>query len=187
MNHGNISVVFYGDSITFGWLNSGKAIYNSKYVPLGTANYGIGGDRTENLLYRIADGEVENLNPKLVVLMIGINNLSNNNDDIARGVGAVVELLLQRLPSAKVLLLGVLPRGTDAHAFERVKDIDIKISKLHDGNRVHFLDMFDQFATAWGDVDVSLYNADQLHLEAPGYQRWADTMDHLFNELYQSS
>ena len=153
---------------------------------MGAANYGIGGDRTEHLLYRIADGETDNLTPKLVVLKIGTNNLGDSNDDIVRGIRAVVDLLLQRIPSAKILLLGVLPR-TDANAFARVADINIKISKFHDGNRVHFLDMFDQFATSWGVVDASLFNGDKLHLETPGYQKWADTMEHLFNELYQSS
>ena len=190
INRGNISVIFYGDSITEGWGGAGKAIYDSKYAPLGTVNYGVSADRTEHVLYRIADGEVENLNPKFVVLKIGTNNVGqgtgDTNDEIVRGIKAVVDLLLERLPNSKILLLGVLPRN-DATQFTRVADINIKISKFHDGNRVHFLDMFDQFATGWGVVDASLFNGDQLHLVTPGYQRWADTMDHLFNELYRGS
>ena len=189
INRDNISVVFYGDSITQRWANTGLEIFNAKYRPLGTANYGISSDRTEHLLYRIADGEVESLTPKLVVLKIGTNNLAeDSNDDIVRGIRAVVDLLLERLPSAKVLLLGILPRNHFIlNSFERVADINIKISKFHDGDRVHFLDMFDQFSSAWDAVDADLFTADKLHLEAAGYQKWADTMEHLFNELYQSS
>lgn len=184
-NRDNISVVFYGDSITEGWSSIGKATFDAKYAPLGTANYGISQDKTENLLYRIADGETYKLTPKLVVLKIGTNNLgSNTNDDIVRGVRAVVDLLLERLPTARVLLLGILPR-TDAKTFIRVVDINIKISKFYDGNRIYFLDMFNQFAVAWGEVDSTLFNGDKLHLQADGYQNWAETMDHLFNELYQ--
>lgn len=119
--------------------------------------------------------------------MIGTNNLgSNTNDDIVRGIGAVVGLLLERIPTARLLLLGILPR-TDEKILTRVVDINIKISKLHDGDRIHFLDMLNQFAVAWGVVDSSLFNEDKLHLEATGYRSWAETMDHLFNELYEST
>lgn len=187
INRGNISVVFYGDSITEGWGTIGNAIFGERYAPLGTANYGISSDKTENLLYRIADGETDNLTPKLIVLKIGTNNLgSDTNDDIVRGIRAVIDLLLDRIPSAKLLLLGILSR-TDAKSFTRIADINIKISKFHDGDRIHFLDMFNQFAVAWGVVDPSLFHGDRLHLNAAGYQRWAETMDHIFNELYQSS
>ncbi|CAG7733759.1 unnamed protein product, partial [Allacma fusca] len=178
-NANNITVLFYGDSITEGWGGAGREVYDRKYAPLGTANYGIGGDRTEHLLFRIENDEVKGLNPKLIVLKIGTNN-GDAVDDVVRGIKAVADLLLQRLPNSKLLLLGVLPRN-DAGWFQRVADINIKISKFHDGNRVHFLDMWHQFATAFGVVDQQLFNGDQLHLEAPGYQKWADTMDRLFN------
>ncbi|CAG7732163.1 unnamed protein product [Allacma fusca] len=189
-NADNITVLFYGDSITQGWFGPGKEVYDRKYAPLGTANYGISGDRTEHLLFRIQNDEVKGLNPKLIVLKIGTNNIGNdprdNADDTVRGIHAVADLLLQVLPNSKLLLLGVLPRN-DASWFQLVADINIKISKFHDGNRVHFLDMWHEFSTAFGVVDPQLYSGDQLHLEAPGYQKWADTMDRLFNELLNSN
>jgi lysophospholipase L1-like esterase len=184
-NANNVTVVFYGDSITEGWGGAGREVFDRLYAPLGTANYGIGGDRTEHLLFRISDLEVEGLHPKLVVLKIGTNN-GDSVDDTVRGIKAVVDLLLLRLPHTKVLLLGVLPRN-DAGWFTRVADINIKVSKFHDGNRVHFLDMWHHFATAFGVVDQSLYTSDQLHLEAPGYVEWANTMGELFNELLNSN
>lgn len=70
-NGGNINVLFYGDSITDAWRNTGLPIFTQHYAPLGAANYGIGGDRTEHVLWRIINGEVQNLNPKLIVLKIG--------------------------------------------------------------------------------------------------------------------
>ncbi|CAG7727301.1 unnamed protein product [Allacma fusca] len=187
-NANNITVLFYGDSITEGWGGSGREVYDRKYAPLGTANYGIGGDRTEHLLFRIENDEVKGLNPKLIVLKIGTNNIGSQHtvDDTVRGIKAVADLLLHRLPNSKLLLLGVLPKN-DAYWFQLVADINIKISKFHDGNRVHFLDMWHKFATAFGVVDPQLYSGDEVHLEAPGYQKWADTMDRLFNELLSSN
>jgi len=181
-NGQNINVIFYGDSITEGWGGEGRAIFESTYAPLGTANYGIGGDRTEHLLYRISNGEVDNLSPKLVVLKIGTNNGGDSVEDVARGITAVVELLRQRLPMAKILLLGVLPRN-DANWFTRVASINAQISVLNNGNTIRYLDMFDQFSASWGEVKAELYTSDKLHLVAAGYQTWKDTMAPLFNQM----
>ena len=181
---GNIPIIFYGDSITEGWSGSGKPTFDAEYAPLGVANYGIGGDQTEHVLWRILNGEIEGLNPKLIVLKIGTNNLGNSNDEIVGGVSTIVSTLRQKLPSTKILLLGILPRNSD-DIFTRVADINIKISKLHDGSSVYFLNMFDKFATAWGVPDAPLFSTDLVHLEAPGYQKWAETMRHLFNKLIQ--
>ncbi|CAG7830841.1 unnamed protein product, partial [Allacma fusca] len=109
----------------------------------------------------------------------------HGNCDRSKKIRTVVDLLLERLPNSKILLLGVLPRQ-NATFFETIADINIKISKFHDGNRIHFLDMWHQFATAFGVVDQPLFEGDQLHLETPGYQKWADTMDSLFSELLKS-
>lgn len=184
VNKDNINVIFYGDSITEGWGGAGNQVFQELYAPLGTANYGIGGDQTQHLLYRIADSEVTDLKPKLVVLKIGTNNGGDPVEDVGTGIIAVVDLLLQRLPTAKVLLLGVLPRN-DANWFVRVASINIMISKYADNERVFFLDMFNQFSSSWGQVDMALFNGDQLHLEAPGYRMWADTMGNLLNRLLE--
>ncbi|CAG7731716.1 unnamed protein product, partial [Allacma fusca] len=132
----DIKIIFYGDSITESWFTAGWEIYYSKYAPLGTVNYGIGGDRTEHLLFRIQDGEVKGLHPKLIVLKIGTNNIGgvpkDTADDTVRGIRTVVDLLLELLPNSKILILGVLPRQ-NATFFETIADINIKISKFHDG------------------------------------------------------
>jgi len=180
---GRIPIIFYGDSITEGWGGPGSEVFNLKYAPLGVANYGIGGDGTQHILWRLVNGEIDGLTPKLVVLKIGTNNISGaSTDEIVAAIKKIVETLRMYLPNTKILLLGVLPRN-DAQWFSLVADINIKISKLHDGQFVHFLNMFDQFSTAWGVPDATLFSGDLLHLERPGYEKWAVTMDKLFQEL----
>ncbi|CAG7705891.1 unnamed protein product, partial [Allacma fusca] len=88
-----INVLFYGDSITEGWNGAGKPVYDKEYAPLGTANYGIFGDKTEHVLWRIINGEVEGLHPKVIVLKIGTNNEEDTVDNIVRGITAIVQEL----------------------------------------------------------------------------------------------
>lgn len=185
---GDIDVMFFGDSITQGWGMDGKAIWDKRYAPLKAVNFGMGGDSARQVLWRITHGEVEGLHPKLIVLMIGTNNLygdfnAGTDEEIADGITLIVNELRQKLPTAKVLLLGLLPRQND-YFCGRVVAINRLISKLDARNRtVRFLDMSDKFQTAPGKVKPELYNADQLHLNAAGYQVWADAMQPLFDSM----
>ena len=154
-------------------------------VGSGVANYGIGGDRTEHVLWRILNGEIDGLNPKLVVLKIGTNNLgSAPNMDIANGIRTIVTTLRQRLPNTKILLLAILPRGDgdSVWLYEQIVDINSQIRDLHNGSTVFLLDMFGSFSESWGVVPAALFS-DRLHLTEAGYQRWADVMNPLFNQL----
>ena len=183
----DISVVFFGDSITQGWNDAGKAIWDKYFAPLGAVNYGIGGDSTRQVLWRIQNGEVEGINPKLVVLKIGTNNLYNDNNagsdqEIAAGIGAIVGALRQKLPNSKILLLGLLPRQNE-YLSNRTAHINRLIAPLADDKMVRFFDMSAQFQSEVGKVKPELYNRDQLHLEAKGYETWATTMKPLFDEM----
>src|SRR5262252_3849901 len=116
---GKIDLLFLGDSITQGWGNN--AVWQKHYGALHAANFGIGGDTTENVLWRIQNGEIEGISPKVVVLLIGTNNFGLEGhppDGIAKGVATIVQTLRKKLPSTKVLLLAIFPRdekpGTDA-------------------------------------------------------------------------
>jgi len=181
------SRLFYGDSITEGWGGSGRPTYDQYYAPLGTANYGIGGDRTEHLVWRINNGEVDGLSPKLCVLKIGTNNLgSNNNEDIARGVQAVMDSLKMKLPNIKILLLGILPRN-NADLTARTDAINVIIRSADNGNTTRFFDMRDTFYLGNGQFNTELYTADLLHLSAAGYQAWAQVMDPIFTEMLNSA
>ena len=106
------------------------------------------------------------------------------NADIADGVRAIVDTLRRMLPNTKVLVLGILPRGDgdSAWLYEQIVDINSMISELHDGQGVFFLDMFGSFSEAWGSVPDALFY-DRLHLTTAGYQKWAQVMNPLFNQL----
>src|SRR5216684_6727264 len=112
---GGIEVLFLGDSITDGWRGpAGQESWKKHFEPLHAANFGIGGDRTQHVLWRLQNGELEGIHPKLAVLMIGTNNSNgkdNTAEEIADGITAIVKEIQKRSPSTKVLLLGIFPRG----------------------------------------------------------------------------
>jgi lysophospholipase L1-like esterase len=186
-NADRITAVFYGDSITMGWGSEAKELFAERYGKRGAVNYGIGGDSTRQLLWRISHGEVDGLKPKVVVLKIGTNNLyddanAGSDEEIAQGIAKVVELLRAKLPETKILLLGMLPRENEWFC-GRVSRINAITAKLDDGKVVRYLDMGAKFASAPGNLHSELYNNDRLHLAAKGYAMWADTMQPLFDEL----
>src|SRR4051794_35531071 len=130
-----VNLLFFGDSITQGW-NGAQAVWDRYYGPRNAANFGIGGDRTQHVLWRIENGEVEGIHPKVVVLMIGTNNMgANSADEIADGIAAIVKKLREKLPETKVLLLGIFPRGErpDDPSRDKIKAVNEKAAKLDDG------------------------------------------------------
>jgi lysophospholipase L1-like esterase len=174
---GNVDLLFLGDSITQGWKGAQKT-WDRFYGPRKAANFGIGGDRTEHVLWRIQNGELKGIEPKVVVLMIGTNNSGDNTpDEIAQGVSTIVEELRTRLPRTKVLLLGVFPRGeTPAPIRERLKSLNEKIAKLDDGSNVHYLDIGKAFLNEDGTISNKIM-PDYLHLTPRGYRLWAEAME----------
>jgi lysophospholipase L1-like esterase len=182
---GKIDLLFLGDSITEGWGNN--AVWKTNYAPLNAANYGIGGDTTENVLWRIGNGELEGLKPKVVVLLIGTNNFGLENarpDDVARGVTAVVETLQKKLPAAKILLLGIFPRDAKPGADfrKRILAANAKIAELDDKKSVRYLDIGPKFLDPEGNLSNEIM-PDLLHLSTKGYEIWADAMAPLLKEM----
>jgi len=183
----DIRVVFLGDSITQGWGGEGKDIFDARYAPLGAVNYGIGGDSTRQVLWRITHGEFDGITPVLVVLKIGTNNLygdgnAGTDEEIASGISKIVSTIRAKSSTTKVLLLGLLPRQNDYFS-NRTKHINALIAPLDDGKTVRFLDLSDRFQTEVGHVKPELYGPDQLHLVKAGYQVWADAMQPLFDSM----
>ncbi len=178
-----IDLLFLGDSIMEQWREN--AVWKKHYSPLNPANFGIGGDLTQNVLWRVANGEVDAIKPKVVVLLIGTNNTGNDKaEDIARGITAIVQLLGKKLPATKVLLLGILPRGAEAKTplRDKIAAVNEVISKLADGKSVWYLDLGPKLLDKDGKLpgDVS---PDSLHLSEKGYQVWAETMDPLLKKM----
>lgn len=183
----DVDLLFIGDSITHGWENVGAAVWQRYYDDRNAFNLGFSGDRTEHVLWRIANGALDSMKPRLVVLLIGTNNTGHRMDPAehtAAGVGQIVESLRARLPNARVLLLGLFPR----HAFPcnemriRNQDIDRRIAKLDDREFVYFLDIGNEFLEADGTLRADLM-PDLLHLNEAGYEVWARAMEPTIRRL----
>jgi lysophospholipase L1-like esterase len=188
---GGVELLFLGDSITDFWRSRGSNVWNTCYGTRHAANFGISGDRTQHVLWRIDQGELDGLKPKVVVLMIGTNNTGKEKDGSARnsvpetveGVKAVVARIRAKLPDTKILLLGVFPRGAfDDPQRAQVALINTVIAKLDDGKMVRYLDIGPQFLDADGNLPKSIM-PDLLHPNAKGYQIWADATEPTLAEL----
>ncbi|MCE9607485.1 MAG: GDSL family lipase [Planctomycetia bacterium] len=176
---GDIDLLFLGDSITQGW--GENAPWKKYFAPHKAANFGIGGDTTRTVLWRITNGELDGIHPKAVVLLIGTNNFGLHGDkpeDVLRGVTAVVATLRERLPQAKILLMGVLPRDAkpDTDFRRRIKTLNEGLAKLQNGESVRYLDIGDKFLAADGTLPKELM-PDALHLSEQGYNVWAEAID----------
>jgi len=182
---GDVDVVFLGDSITNGWGGAGKAIWTERFAPLKAANFGIGGDRTQHVLWRVQNGNFAGITPKAVVLMIGTNNTgSDTAEQIAEGVEAIVKEIQKLSPTTKILLLGVFPRAekSDNPARVKIAAINAIISKLDDGAKVAYLDIGQKFLQPDGTLTREIM-PDLLHLSPAGYQIWADAIQEKLAEL----
>ena len=184
---GGIDLVFLGDSITQGWEDGGKDAWATACCGLKAANFGFSGDRTEHVLWRMDNGEILGLDPKVVVIMIGTNNIghnSSNPDQTADGVRAIVGKLLTGLPHAKLLLLGIFPRGEQPDDPMRiaVKKATEEFSSLNDGKRVYFEDIGYAFVRSDG-VLRTLLMPDRLHLNSDGYDIWAKAIAPMVEKL----
>ncbi len=168
-------LIFDGDSITDGWQGGGKNVWAQHYGALQAVDFGIGGDRTQHVLWRLSKGQVDGKKPKLIVLMIGTNNLSSNTaEQIAEGVKAIVSEYMKRCPDAHLLLLGIFPRGAKATDPVRgmLADVNTRIAALDDGKRVTYLDIGARFLDANGVLSREIM-PDLLHPNAKGYEIWA--------------
>ena len=176
---GNVDVLFLGDSITAGW-NSQKDTWKSHFGRYNPANFGIGGDRTQHVLWRIENGELEGIQPKVAVLMIGTNNVAHDKPDrIAAGITKIVETIRAKLPKTKVLLLAVFPRSQEPthESRAKIKQINDTIAKLDDGGKtVRYLDIGDTFLQPDGTISKDIM-PDYLHLSKKGYEIWANALD----------
>jgi lysophospholipase L1-like esterase len=182
----DVRLVFLGDSITYLWKDH-PALWNERYGPYKAIALGIPGDRTNQLLWRLQHGELDGLSPKLVVLMIGTNNLWEplmERSWVADGIGQVVRELRVRLPKTKVLLLGILPTQHDADfpLRARIKAINELVARVDDGKNVRFLDMGERFLEPDGTLSAEVM-PNFVHPSAKGYRIWADTMQPLLDEM----
>ena len=179
IKQGNANVLFIGDSITQGWEGAGKGVWAEAFDSLGAVNLGIGGDRTQHVLWRLDNGEIDGIAPKAAVVMIGTNNLgANTNEEIVAGITAIVKKLNTKLPKTKVLLLGIFPRSEKAdHALRtRIKEINAEIARLDDDKLVFFKNIGGRFLAEDGSLPKATM-PDFLHLSTDAYRTWADAIE----------
>lgn len=177
---GGIDLVFLGDSIMHAWETQGKDIWDAYYADRNAANFGMSGDKTQHVLWRIQNGNFDGINPKLIIIMIGTNNSSDNSViEIAAGVIAIVKKLREIVPQSKILLLGIFPRGKypDDPLRKKNDKTNILLAGIADGRQIVFLNIGFAFKNIFGIVSEELMMPDYLHLSKIGYQRWAEAIE----------
>jgi lysophospholipase L1-like esterase len=182
---GNVDVLFIGDSITAFFLSRAPEVWNREIVPLGNVvDFGIEGDRTQFVLWRVRNGELDGTNARVVVLMIGTNNLASATpEDVARGVAAIVGVIRAKLPNAVIVLNALLPRGTpDDPVRAKLADVNARIAALADGAHVRWLDAGPGFVYTDGTIDATLM-PDKLHPSPEGYEVWAAMLRPVLTDL----
>lgn len=183
---GPVGLLFLGDSITEGWAGKGARVWQEILAAYQPANFGIGGDTTQNLIWRIEQGELDGLQPKLVVLLIGTNNsASHNAAEIVAADTKIVRLIRRKLPDAKLVLMAIFPRGPRKNRDGSLDDgvarmktitaVNTQLAALGQDPAVHFLDIGSRFYDATGRIPDALM-PDQLHPSEAGYVLWADAL-----------
>jgi lysophospholipase L1-like esterase len=192
-----IDLYFEGDSITRRWgaLDYPDLLANWRRSFFGwnAADFGWGADRTQNILWRLDNGELDGVNPKVVVLLAGTNNVGDLSapggdneraDDITRGLRAIVRVTQEKAPAATIIVMGIFPRNDNLTFNPLIDRINSSLSKLADGQKIRYLNINDKLADSKGRLFDGMMNAkDKLHPTVKGYQVWADALRPLLTEL----
>lgn len=193
---GRIDVYFEGDSITRRWGATDYpdllANWNKNFFGWNAANFGWGADRIENILWRLHNGELDGVHPKVIVLQAGTNNIGNRVPegqeaaliaDITSGFEALIRVMRDKAPGATIILMGIFPRNDNMAVLPIIRRINRNLSGMTDGNKLRFLDINSRLADENGRFFAGMANPDGLHLAPAGYQVWADALKPLFHEL----
>lgn len=186
VKQGNVDLIFIGDSITHGWENSGKEVWQKYYAKRNAVNLGFAGDRTQHVLWRLDHGEVAGISPKLAIMMIGTNNSGNNDNtakEIGEGVIAICQKLRHDLPKTKILILAIFPRG-EKPSPQRQKNAAASrlVSTIADNQWIYYMDINDKFLGKDGTLSKDIM-PDYLHPNAEGYKVWAQAMEPMVKKL----
>jgi pimeloyl-ACP methyl ester carboxylesterase/lysophospholipase L1-like esterase len=186
---GGIDIYFEGDSITRRWGATDYpdllANWKQNFLGWNAADFGWGADRTQNILWRLENGELDAVNPKVVVLLAGTNNLGNQSaDDVTRGLRAIVRVIQEKAPAAAIIVMGILPRNDNMTFMPVIDRINENLSSLADGRKVRYLNINAKLADSDGMLFDGMMNAkDKLHPTAQAYQVWADALKPVLTEL----
>jgi beta-glucosidase len=186
-----VDLLWIGDSITHSWENGGKEVWKKYYGDRNAFNIGFSGDRTEHVLWRLENGEVEGIEPKLAIMMIGTNNTGHRKEKpelTAAGIKAILEQLDKRLPETKILLLGVFPRDKSPNGEMRMinEGINAIIKDYADNEQVFYMDIGGLFLDDDGTLPESIM-PDALHPNKKGYEIWAEAVEEKIAQLLGES
>jgi lysophospholipase L1-like esterase len=196
-SQGKIDIYFEGDSITRRW---GATDYpqllenwRKNFFGWNAADFGWGADRVENILWRIQHGELDDVNPKVIVLLAGTNNVGNRIPaegidaaaaNVTKGLAAVVNAMRAKAPDATIILMGIFPRNDNMDVMPEIDRINASLAKLADGSKIRYLNINLKLADADGKLHDGMMNErDKLHPMLGGYQVWADALKPIFTEL----
>jgi len=192
---GRIDIYFEGDSITRRWGATDYpqllANWNQNFFGWNAADFGWGADRIENILWRLEHGELDGVNPKVIVLLAGTNNVGRvppESEDaevtnITKGLKAVLDTLRAKAPNATIIATAIFPRNDNMAVIPTINKINTNLSKLADGKKIRYLNINARLADQDGKLFDGMMNTDKLHPAIPGYQVWADALKPLFTEL----
>ena len=191
---GGIDVYFVGDSIVRRWGATDYpdllANWKINFFGWNAANFGWGADRTENILWRLENGELDEVRPKIIVILAGTNNVGGRPggteviDDTTRGVKAIVDVCRRKAPEATIVLTAIFPRNDNMAVMPEINRINENLASLADGKNMRFLNVNDRLADSEGRLfDGMMNERDKLHPTLKGYQVWADALKQIFTEL----
>jgi lysophospholipase L1-like esterase len=191
---GGIDIYFEGDSITRRWGTSDPQYrellenWNTNFFGWNAGDFGWGADLTQNILWRLENGELDGVNPKIIVLLAGINNVGTfpggeaKVADITRGLKAIVDVCQQKAPNAVIILTGLFPRNDNMAVIPEINQINENLARMADGKKIRYLNINDKLADQDGKLFPGM-SRDRLHPTAKGYQIWADALKPIFTEI----
>jgi lysophospholipase L1-like esterase len=189
---GGIDIYFVGDSITRRWGASDYpeflANWKTNFFGWNAGDFGWGADRIENILWRLENGELDGVNPKIIVVLAGINNVGTfpggeqKVENITRGLKAIVNVCQEKAPNAVLILTGLFPRNDNMAVIPEINKINENIAKMADGKKIRYLNVNDKLADQNGKLFEGM-SKDRLHPTLKGYQIWADGLKPIFTEI----
>jgi lysophospholipase L1-like esterase len=191
---GGIDIYFEGDSITRRWGTSDKAWkanlanWTSNFFGWNAADFGWGADSTQNILWRLENGELDGVNPKIIVLLAGVNNVGTfpggdeKVENITRGLQAIVKVMQEKAPNAVIILTGIFPRNDNLAVIPEINKINANLAKMADGKKIRYINVNDKLADENGKLHPGM-TVDRLHPTPKGYQIWADALKPIFTEI----
>jgi lysophospholipase L1-like esterase len=193
---GGVDIYFEGDSITRRWGATDYpellANWKQNFFGWNAGDFGWGADKTQNILWRLQNGELDGVNPKIIVLLAGTNNVGNavpagavdaKVADITRGLQAILRTMQTKAPAATIVLTAIFPRNDNMAVMPVIDGINNNLAKLADGKKVRYLNVNDKLADREGKLFDGMMNTDKLHPAIKGYQIWADALRPIFTEL----